>query len=62
MKNQNEMILMQDLNIKEMQDVNGGEPITFGAAFLAISGACVAALAIYECGKAAGEFIYYVTH
>ena len=62
MKNQNEMILMQDLNIKEMQELNGGEPITFIAAFIAIGGACGAALAIYECGKAAGKFIYYVTH
>ena len=53
---------IKSLSFEEMQELNGGEPITFVAAFIAIGGACGAALAIYECGKAAGKFIYYVTH
>ncbi len=48
-----------ELNNKEVIEINGGgfwpAMIVYGAA----AGAC---LAIYEAGKATGEFIYYATH
>ncbi|MBF8964383.1 hypothetical protein I0P70_14105 [Pontibacter sp. FD36] len=40
-------------------EIEGGNP--FIIPFLAIGGAAAAGLAIYEAGKATGEFIYHIT-
>lgn len=46
------------LSKEEQEEIDGG----WIAYFLAIGAACAAGVAIYEAGKATGEFIYYATH
>ncbi|UYZ58729.1 class IIb bacteriocin, lactobin A/cerein 7B family [Hymenobacter latericus] len=48
-----------ELSDEEILETEGG---VFLAPFLAIGAAAAAGVAIYEAGKAAGEFIYYATH
>ncbi|MFC6099435.1 hypothetical protein [Olivibacter domesticus] len=50
---------LTELSIEEREEVQGGLIL---APFLAIGAAAAAGVAIYEAGKATGEFIYYVTH
>lgn len=50
---------LTELSTNEREEVQGGLIL---APFLIIGGAAAAGVAIYEAGKATGEFIYYVTH
>lgn len=48
---------LTELSTEEREEVLGGlHP------FLVIGAAAAAGVAIYEAGKATGEFIYYLTH
>lgn len=47
------------LTREEAININGGG---FIVPFLFIGGIAAAGLAIYEAGKATGEFIYHITH
>lgn len=49
----------EELNQFELKTIQGGG---FLVAFLAIGAAAAAGVAIYEAGKAVGEFIYHVTN
>ena len=44
----------------EMIDIQGG--FIWVAPFLACGAVAAAGVAIYECGKAIGECVYYATH
>jgi lactobin A/cerein 7B family class IIb bacteriocin len=49
---------LQSLSKEELALIEGG----FIQPFLAIAAIATAVVAIYDAGKAAGEFIYYATH
>jgi lactobin A/cerein 7B family class IIb bacteriocin len=57
MKNKLELV---ELNSNEMKEIQGG--LGFVATFLAIGAVAGAGVAIYEAGKATGEWLYYATH
>lgn len=49
------------LTDSELKEYNGGE-LLFLPYFTAISGIAAAAVAIFELGKATGNFMYHLTH
>ncbi|MDO4230258.1 MAG: class IIb bacteriocin, lactobin A/cerein 7B family [Capnocytophaga sp.] len=50
---------IKSLTFDELKEIEGG---AFHPVLLAIGAAAAACVAIYEAGKATGEFIYYATH
>lgn len=50
---------LQELSDQEKIEIHGGG---FWVPFLAIGAAAAAAVAIYDAGKATGEFLYEITH
>ena len=58
--NLSELYDLKELSYNEKKSINGG--ITFWATMLVIGAAAAAATAIYEAGKAVGEFAYEITH
>lgn len=59
MESINNICNLKELNCQEKITISGGG---FWVPFLAIGAAAAAATAIYDLGKATGEFIYEVTH
>lgn len=58
MNNLNLINSIEELSIEEQVNIEGGIlPI-----LLAVGAGCAAGLAIYEAGKAVGEFAYWASH